>query len=718
MLCRNRFCDASNWLIDRAMNISPSHVFLGSTLGLCVMMFGSPAFGQSTSALEADSVTIDEQSGEVEAVGNVEIVGAAHQLKTEKLNLNSETKMLTIETPLTLRQDDGTKLNAQAATLSNSLNNGILKHVQVELPNKAGYMQASNAAHSPNHLKLDGAVFTACEPCADPNDAPLWQIQASTIDFDRVKQDIIYTHPRLEVFGQPVFYLPYMAHAGPEVERRSGFLAPRIASSGDFGAAVEMPYFIDLAPNYDLTLTPRASEFQDPFLTAEWRHLTRFGSYQLTAYAHQPSGDLTVDTDRDTRLALLGKGQFKLADWQLSFAVQDASDDLFFKRYKLSDASRLENKLTLRRDWQNQSLSIEAFKFRNTLRAETAATVDVILPSLTHEFYFDRLFFGGELSLINRLTHDQRALGTDVTHASSLLDWRWRHTTRGGFVLSANNRLSLDAYQYKPLEDEPVNAEEFLSANATALTMAYPLQRIGVNDTQTLSPQVQIVLATQNDDYDDVPYIAGTSISLSRAQLFNPLTTKDEASRFNFGLTHKLDFMSHFQSEVFLGQSVNLSDRSFTAASGYGDDKSSLLADFSLRAGPIAITQQTRFDSAGREILRSETAARLIFKKLELGINRSFYEAGQQSGQILEEATGTLAWKIGQYWSLNASTRENLYTDMPVETLASLTYDDDCTLLTLSIERDYSQISAANIEPDTNINLSFTLKTIGGVSAR
>ena len=50
--------------------------------------------------------------------------------------------------------------------------------------------------------------------------------------------------------------------------------------------------------------------------------------------------------------------------------------------------------------------------------------------------------------------------------------------------------------------------------------------------------------------------------------------------------------------------------------------------------------------------------------------------------------------------------------------MAGLTYEDECTLLTLSLERDYSRIEQANIEPDTSINFAFTLKTIGSTPAR
>ena len=662
-------------------------------------------------ALEADEVMIDDMTGAVEAVGNVELTGAGSRLTTQKLLLNRDTETVSIPTPLLLQEADGTKINAGKATLNLALDEGSLQDLSVTLE-PSGRMRADGAEQAPDELRLAHANFTSCAPCEDPQDNPLWQIQAPRITYDRAGQNVYYAHPRLEVYGLPVFYLPYMAHAGPKVDRRSGFLAPRLASSNDFGAAFETPYYLDLAPNYDLTLTPRISEKQDPFLTSQWRHLTRFGSYQLTGYVHRPSGELNNDTSRDNRLGLVGDGSFRIADWDMSFALQEASDDLFFRRYDITDANRLTNKVKLMRDWSNQSLSIEAHGFRNTVSAETASTVDIIAPIVTHQVYFDTEIFGGAVSMTNRLTHDVRNLGTDVTHVNSHFDWRREHITRGGFVLSARNRLALDAYQYHPQDGQTVEAEEFLSANATALTLAYPLRRKTGSDTQTLTPRAQLVLATENEDYENVPFISGSSISLSRAQLFNPLATKDEASRFNLGLTHSLDLLSRLQTEFFIGQSVNLSDRSYALASGYGDNRSNLVTDISLRAGALSLSQQARFDETGNALLRSETKLGLAFKRLQMGVNHSFYEAGQNGAAVLDEATANIGWTINDNWSFDAAMRENLEAGERVETRANLNYEDECTLLTLSFDRDYSTV--AGIEPNTSVKLSFTLKTIGG----
>ena len=189
----------------------------------------------------------------------------------------------------------------------------------------------------------------------------------------------------------------------------------------------------------------------------------------------------------------------------LGFALQDATDDLFFRRYKISNAAPDHANLSAQRRFGNHFISLEAFHFRETLSPETASTVGAILPSLTHHYDFADPIFGGALSMTNSLTHRRRDRDVDETRLSSMLNWSWRHITRGGFVLSANNHLTLDAYDFTIEEgDESSSAAEaiyVLSANSAAFTLAYPLQRSARNDRQTLSPKLQLVLADAAEDY-------------------------------------------------------------------------------------------------------------------------------------------------------------------------------------------------------------------------
>ena len=67
---------------------------------------------------------------------------------------------------------------------------------------------------------------------------------------------IYYENATLELFGCPIAYMPYFWTPDPTVKRKTGFLAPHYIASSSLGTGVSIPFFWDVAPNYDLTLQP------------------------------------------------------------------------------------------------------------------------------------------------------------------------------------------------------------------------------------------------------------------------------------------------------------------------------------------------------------------------------------------------------------------------------------------------------------------------------
>ncbi len=115
-------------------------------------------------------------------------------------------------------------------------------------------------------LDLEVAMLTRCPP-----DSRVWRVRARSIHVD---PDFATARgARLVLGGVPVLYTPYLRF--PVTERRtSGLLFPSIDYDGEAGVDLSLPYYLNLAPNYDATVSPRLIGKRGAGVEGEFRHLS------------------------------------------------------------------------------------------------------------------------------------------------------------------------------------------------------------------------------------------------------------------------------------------------------------------------------------------------------------------------------------------------------------------------------------------------------------
>ncbi|WP_432786845.1 LPS-assembly protein LptD [Oligella sp. MSHR50489EDL] len=127
-----------------------------------------------------------------------------------------------------------------------------------------------------NHLRLFNATFASC-PCPDPS----WYLAAERVDLYDDENEGIARNAKVYVGDIPVFWSPYFTFPLRQ-EKKTGFLTPTFSYSSRSGADIIAPYFINLAPNYDATLTPRWLSKRGLMLGGEFRYLQPNYSGQIT----------------------------------------------------------------------------------------------------------------------------------------------------------------------------------------------------------------------------------------------------------------------------------------------------------------------------------------------------------------------------------------------------------------------------------------------------
>ncbi len=152
---------------------------------------------------------------------------------------------------------------------------------------------------------------------------------------DAKRKIITYKSAVMEVKGVPVFYLPYFEHPDPSVKRASGLLVPSFGNSTDLGNNIEVPYFVNFAPNRDMTIDPMFTTEAGTDLKLEYRQRTNAGQMTLDGsfvYANINANTPGVTPHDTWRSALFGNGKFRFNDvWSYGFNAQLTSDDTYLE---------------------------------------------------------------------------------------------------------------------------------------------------------------------------------------------------------------------------------------------------------------------------------------------------------------------------------------------------------------------------------------------------
>jgi len=214
-------------------------------------------------------------------------------------------------------------------------------------------------------LTLESVRYTTCPPGQDD-----WFLRASEITLDKVSEVGTAWNASISFMQVPIFYSPYLSFPLTEA-RKTGFLAPHIGHTSNSGFILDVPYYFNLAPNYDDTLTLRILAQRGAQALNEFRYLGRSFSGKLDI-EYLPSDQVT-DTDRE---ALFFKHSQTLSPlWSASTDIQWVSDNNYFidLGYTASDSGRTHLPRSL-------SLDYGGSIWRFTARAFTYQTLDSTIP--------------------------------------------------------------------------------------------------------------------------------------------------------------------------------------------------------------------------------------------------------------------------------------------------------------------------------------------------
>jgi LPS-assembly protein len=233
--------------------------------------------------LEADQLVYDKDHNTVTAVGGVVLYYKGRVLQADRVVYDRAAKRVKADGRVKLTDENGSVTYAPRFDLTDDFATGFADSIQSYIATNRTRFASSRLERSAGSVTvLDQGVYTACEPCKDhPERPPLWQVRAEKIIENQQTHTIYFENAFLDIFGVPVAYVPYFSAPDPTVTRQSGFLAPVYTGNNRLGVGLTVPYFLDLAPNYDLTLTPSYYSSQGLAGDVIWRQRLDNGEYSV-----------------------------------------------------------------------------------------------------------------------------------------------------------------------------------------------------------------------------------------------------------------------------------------------------------------------------------------------------------------------------------------------------------------------------------------------------
>ncbi len=476
----------------------------------------TPADGLPAPTTLIGNTAVRKTDGTLTLTGNAEITRADKRLMAERVIYLEADDEVQAEGQVRIDQPDMT-LTADHGTLWLDQNRGIFYDTRFRLYSRHARGSAETVQLvEPGITRYDRTTYTTC-----PDNSNAWMLRAAKVTLFEDEGQGVARHARLSVKGVPLLYTPYLSFPIDD-RRKSGFLVPGFGSSSQSGLEFSLPYYFNLAPNYDLTLTPRFLQDRGAQLGSEFRYKRR-GQDGLIYYEILPDDDLTGENRN--RFTFRDKSRFgQHMSTQIEYDRVSDRDHLtdLGDSLSLSSASHLERsaQANYRSRWWQAGVRVDDYQTVDRTIAPQDRPYER-LPSLNLRADSPWRPLGLQTSIKSTLTSfDQDARVTaDRLDVQPEIRWPLR---RSAFELTPRVGVRHTSYkldqQAAGIDEEQRRTTPLASLDGT-LFLERPMQLGERHYTHTLEPRLWY-LYVKGEDQSDIPLFDTSEPTFTYRELF------------------------------------------------------------------------------------------------------------------------------------------------------------------------------------------------------
>jgi len=616
-------------------------------------------------------------------------------------------------------------------------------------------------------LAIENGEFSRCEPGNE-----FWTLQSRRMRLDTAAGIGTAEGVTLRIKDVPVFHYPFTVPFPLGDQRVSGFLAPSVGSTSDGGVDVALPYYLNLAPHYDATLTPRLIGDRGAMVSGEFRYLADWSMNTVStsllpgdkrfdaATASVPGSDSPAREDR-WFVGVQHAGQLG-ERWSTAINYEAVSDDRYFRDLGSSGLT-VSSRTHLQRNGQ---LNYRAPNWYAGTRVQRIDIIDPYVSASDLNIPYDRLpefTFGATESLgglqlkvdgshvrfdrsLNRagLTPAQMAAGAlvqgDRLHVEPEISWPIRGDA-GFIVPTAGYRYtqwSLDQQAVGTLQD-PDRGLGLFSLDS-GLVFERPMAR-GNGFVQTLEPRL-FYLYSEQEDQSLLPTFDSAQINFNYGQLFRSdrFSGHDrigDADQLSLALsTRFISGSGEERARLSIGQIIHFEDRivaldsplqNWLTLQPRNTDRSALVGEaFYLLSEQWRLNSDLQWNEDQQHVDESSMSLRYQGDENHIfNVGYRFRRVVELYGPVpagldprIKQSDVSGVWPLNNNWRLLGRWHYDHSNSRNLDTFAGVEYSNCCATIRLVAREWIDDDEFFLLQDDTNTGVFFqlTLNGLGNVS--
>ncbi|KKX34387.1 LPS-assembly protein LptD [Rhizobium sp. LC145] len=715
--------------------------------------------------LRANELVYNQDAQRVTAAGGVQIHYGGYRMVAQQVEYNQQTGRVMARGNIELVAPDGNRIYADELDVTDDFGQGFLNALRVETTDNTRLIAESAERLEGDLMVLNNGVYTACLPCAQkPGKAPLWQVKAQRVVQNGQTHTVRLEKAQFELFGMPIGYLPFIEVPDHTVERKSGFLFPRMSMGDNLGFGLTVPYYHVFSPHMDATISPTFYTGQGLLMEGEVRNRFETGehTFRFAGINQRDPGAFnagTADANADTRLMAASKAHFQINPrWTFGWNVMIQNDNNFSRTYDLQgyDDSTFRNEIYLTGLGERNYFDLRGYYFdvqdaADDERLERQQAI--VYPSLDYHYIAPEPVAGGELSFTTNFTNLSRreddfyseglsdrfrGLEGSYTRLTAEAEWKRTFTTpqgllltpllaaRGDLARSTSSSASYLGSSYAGDLEDGASSRYMVTAGLEA---RYPVLLTAEGSSHVIEPIAQVFVRPDEPLAGGLPNEDAQSFVFDATNLFDRdkfsgFDRIEGGTRANVGLRYNGSFDNGVGLRSIVGQSFHLAGQNSFATddlvnaganSGLESDSSDYVAyaAIDLPQG-FTISASGRFDRQNFDLERADTSVSYSTPRFsgELIYTQIDAQPEYGSAEDTELLRSRTSFRINENWSVMGAATWDLVEEKVVRRGIGFSYLDECTIFSIAYE-DKPASTQAN---DWSISARLSFRTLGDVN--